>query len=137
MKSRIQELVDRGYYLPVSVYVLKDGPEASEAFGIARGSAIVGKDIDTDEEADLLVYFEGNFFGSHEIKVFAGRCLHAHSRWAMNYPTVAKSRVAKDDLIQVAVYHPFEKVVEVKDMDRLAAWCGWTLPVSGEELHAR
>lgn len=84
----------------------------------------------------IVVYFEGNLYGDDYFARFAMRCLHAHGRMAQQYPTVAKARILLRDLLQVGVWHPREKVVEVADLASLAEWCSWSLPISAEELRA-
>ena len=55
---------------------------------------------------------------------------------AQRYPTVARAHIPIGSVTQVGVWHPREKVVELLDLDLLAKWCSWTLPVRSDELRA-
>jgi hypothetical protein len=123
------------YFRPAPIYVPVK-PWAQSPFGIVRGSAIVGFHAPSQADGMLAVYYEGNIYGDHYFSRFAIRCLHAHGRLAQRYPTVAKANLPLHSLTQVGVWHPREKVVELLDLDLLAEWCGWTLPVTSEELNA-
>jgi len=123
------------YFRPVPIYVPVK-PWAERPFGIVRGSAIVGLPAPNQADDMLVVYYEGNVHGDNYFSRFAIRCLHAHGRLAQRYPTVAKANLPVHSLTQVGVWHPREKVVELLDVDLLAEWCGWTLPVSSGELNA-
>jgi hypothetical protein len=124
------------YFHPVPIYV-PTKPWTGQPFGIVPGSAIVGPLAPDDPSRTLTVYYEGNIYGGSYFSRFATRCLHAHGRMAQRYPTVARARVPIEGLTQVGLWHPREKVVELIDLNLLAEWCGWTLPVNSEELHAK
>ncbi len=104
--------------------------------GIARASAIVAWPNEPGSTDSLDVYYEGNLYGAVNMMRYAERCMCAHGRMAMKYPTVAFGRFPANLFLLVGVWHPREKVVEVSNMNALAAWCGWKLPVSSTALSA-
>jgi len=124
------------YFHPVPIYV-PTKPWMDRQLGIVRGSAIVGVLLPDDSSGTLTIYYEGNIYGDSYFSRFATRCMYAHGRMAQRYPTVAKARVPIQDLTQVGLWHPSEKVVELIDPTLLADWCGWALPVRSEELYAK
>ncbi len=124
------------YFEPVPIYV-PTKPWIGSPFGVLPGSAIVGVRRPDDVPDTIVVYFEGNLCGTEYFSRFAIRCLHAHGRMAQRYPTVARARILFCNLVEVGIWHPREKVVEVTNMDLLSEWCGWTLPVSADQLNAR
>lgn len=131
-----RQALPSNYFAPVPVYV-PTKPWLGRPFGILPGSAIVGVPRLDDATDSIEVYFEGNLYGDEYFFRFAMRCLHAHGRMAQRYPTVAKARVLLRNLVEVGIWHPRQKVVEVTDMVLLADWCSWKLPINTSELTAQ
>lgn len=135
LNGRLARTLPPDYFKPVPIFVPAE-PWAARPHGITRGSAIVGVPASDALPDTLVIYYEGNIYGDAYFARFAVRCLHAHGRLAQRYPTVARAHIPIGSVTQVGVWHPREKVVELLDLDLLAKWCGWTLPVRSEELRA-
>jgi len=73
---------------------------------IRRGSGIVG--IPEPDESDVLVYFEGNVYGSTGMERLADRAYHAFDRLRSQYPTVAFARLPKTALVDVGTFDPWQ-----------------------------
>lgn len=126
------ELFAAGYYNPSLIYV----PKPDVATNIFHGSGIVSMPQRNLEHGILNIYYEGNLLGAVNLRRFAEKVSCAHGRIAMKYPTIARAQVPEADYIHVGMYNPVEQVVDVRNMEALAAWCNWNLPVSADELHA-
>lgn len=135
----------------LAVYVPHPDAPAEAARTVAqidRGSGIVGKRVvEADpEESPILVYFEGNRFGSQSMKRYADRVLHAAGRMTENAPTIAKTLARPDALLQVGWWYPQERRVECvgsadspepgRALYQLAAWLDLPLedPASAARL---
>jgi hypothetical protein len=78
------------------LYIPRPGSHAAEF--IAPGSAIVGHEL---EDGRIEIYYEGSIYGPH--KPFEEKLLHAWDRCVVSYPTIARSILEADELIQVGV----------------------------------
>lgn len=104
--------------LAVFVPTTLTGPIASL---VARGSAIVGS-LDTDT-----VDYEGNIYGSENIKTFADRARQAAGRQMISYPTEARSTVPQSELRQVGWFSLQNGITLLNDAqarEALASWLG-------------
>ena len=94
---------------------------------IDPGSGIVGRNFAGSHPwHGIEVYFEGNRFGSSNIKTFADRVYHAADRMVTNYPTVARAVMPVADLERVGTFDG-QRVSLVSDggaLTRLARWIG-------------
>ena len=116
----------------LAVYVPNpDAPPhvARQVKAIAPGSGIVGRILQErdPDESPVLIYFEGNVYGSGNIITFADRVYHAASRMTHDAPTIAMRAVQADALVQVGWFYPQHQRVEVEDggsLTRVAKWLG-------------
>lgn len=128
----------------LAVYVPNMGTSAGEQFarqvearsgivGIVPPSAAVplGEVIESDDwtagrhlRTRRLVYFEGNIYSTGNIVTFADRVYHAADRLVANYPTVAKSVVKVEALLEVGVFDHTARVLRIDNDAALAAWLG-------------
>ena len=106
-------------------------PTAEIATTVVPKSAIVGSD--TDDEY-IVVDFEGAIYGPVNIKTYADRARHAAGRHITRYPTIARMRVARNDLTQVG-WIDEQGGITLFDETRgaVAAWLG-VEQIAPEEL---
>lgn len=102
----------------VPVFVPRDG--AVSMAHVVRGSAIVGKPSKLEDY--VIVYYEGNIYGSSNMQRFEDRLFHAWSRMHYSYPTVAMAHIPAADLVQVGDFDPTMKRLTVTDQDALSKW---------------
>jgi hypothetical protein len=108
----------------IAVYVPKQG----EGTVIDRGSGIVGTPRGTrpdGEPATLCVDYEGNRYGASNIKTFADRVMHAASRHAAEYPTIARQYVFAGDMELVGWYDSGRRCVIVPDTHKAKLLDEW------------
>jgi hypothetical protein len=114
----------------VNVYVPKVGTSADKM--LLPGSGIVGIEGPSEDrrvaEGRVLVYFEGNKFGSSSFRTYADRVFHAADRMLWNngrgYPTVALAEYDADDLLWVGTFTHPDGRLEIADSEKVAAWLG-------------
>src|ERR1035437_2667801 len=68
---------------------------------IKQGSGIVGLD---EEDEHVTIYYEGNVYGAMNLKTFKERIACAAGRLATKYPTVAKMRAKREELVLVGQF---------------------------------
>ena len=86
----------------LSIYVPKPGTFAAKT--ILPKSGIVGT---IQEDGRIRIDYEGNKYGSANVKNFADRVLHAagrHTYGDKGYPTVARMWVDQQDVIEVGCW---------------------------------
>ena len=102
----------------VGIYV----PTGSATYGIVARSGIVGS---PDGHGRVTCYYEGNLYGSENLKRFRERLMVAAGRLAQRSPTVAVVSLPEDALRRVGTYDTGRWcVAEVEAADALAAWAG-------------
>lgn len=100
-------------YVPVSGTVLERM--------IVRGSGIVGTPHPPGTDR-VLIDYEGNLYGSENLKTYEDRLLHAGGRHAVRYPTVARMAARSEDLLLVGSYDTETRELHVSDQPALDAW---------------
>jgi hypothetical protein len=100
------------------VFVPTDG---QDHLGIVPGSGIVGE---PQGDGLLLIHYEGNIYGSGEMQRYADRVYHAHGRHQAKAPTIARSLVGAERLVQIGRFDPVEGEVTLSDGGELAL-CHW------------
>lgn len=117
--------------MSVSVYVPKHPPLAAV---IAQGSAVVGSaasdwfgpaDRSGEDFGRIVIDYEGAHYGQSNMVTFADKAVHAADRHTEHYPTVARSFVPADDVIEVGIFDG-QKVIPNNDgaAALLRAWIG-------------
>lgn len=86
----------------IEVFVPKTGSFVAST--VAPGSAIIGKLLDDSPEGEREIYFEGNIYDIESLTRYADRCLQATNRMFKRYPTVARMRCKKDDLVKIGIF---------------------------------
>lgn len=110
---------------PLDVYV-PASQDAEKELGIDPGSAIVGR-MFSGPGRRLLVYYEGNRYGSVNMGRFAEKAMHAASRMQNAYPTVAHA-VVDHALLRTVGKFDGERV-DLTDRAALEEWVGHPLDV--------
>lgn len=103
---------------------------------VARGSAIVGP-AGNGEAGQVSVDYEGNLYGTANIKTFADRARHAAGRQHVLYPTRTRSTVLRSELRQVGWFDSEVGIMLLDDkqaQDALASWLGVEV-IEEKELH--
>lgn len=101
------------------VYVPRPGSALGES--ILPGSAVCGR---LQDNGRVLIDYEGNRYGSMNMRTFEEKLLHAAGRHIENYPTVARAMVKSADLIAVGRYDYETKTLSVDNRDALLGWTG-------------
>lgn len=70
---------------------------------ILPGSGIVGVELEGPRR-QVLIHFEGNRYGSENIKTWEDKLLHAAGRLVERYPTIAFAVVDRDAVRAVGIY---------------------------------
>lgn len=105
--------------------------------GIEPGSAIVGG----AQEAPtgfIAVDYEGNVYGSEQLRRYADRAIHAADRHVTRYPTAARTWVRDEELVAIGWIDTEAGEVVLDGPEarhRLAAWLG-TSELDPDELLA-
>lgn len=119
---------------PITVFV----PAAAERTTIRLSSGIVG--TATSGSDRLRIDYEGDTHGpTEQFAAWADRVHHAWGRHVSNYPTVARSEMASEELIAVGMYDPLEGVVtlHVSELEQVAAWLQLPTDAVDEQLQTR
>lgn len=82
------------------------------------GSALVG----SPNGHRCLVDFEGNRYGSQNLRTYQQRLLHAAGRHVERYPTVARAFVQRSELIEIGTYDVYQRTLTVTDPTELRGW---------------
>jgi hypothetical protein len=99
-------------------------PGSATAAQIDPGSAIVG--VDTGEPT-ILVDYEGNRHNAVNLRRYWQRAAQAAGRHLSRYPTIARSRVPREDLIPVGWFDGASQEITLDAPgEALAAWLGLT-----------
>lgn len=112
----------------LAVYV--PNPDATprlraQTSGIIEGSGIVGRPFPPgDPESPLLIYYEGDKYGSEQFAVYANRVSHAAGRMIFDAPTIARMLVRREAVKQVGWFYD-KHGVEVEDAEGLMAIAKW------------
>lgn len=109
---------------PVNVYL--PAPDACDLRRtIAKGAGIVGLPIDES----VLIYYEGNLYGSINIVTYGDRCFHAADRmmWkGRGYPTIAQALVLPEQLLYIGTFDGRQVMLDpyhpTSARDSLMAW---------------
>jgi hypothetical protein len=109
--------------MTLTIYI----PSGRTPTGIAPGSGIVGR---PQQDGQILCYYEGNLYGSENLKLYRERLMHAAGRMIQHAPTIAMMLLPSDALLAVGRYDPdIWAVAELTDPDAASAW-------AGEPVHA-
>jgi hypothetical protein len=73
----------------------------------------------------VAIHYEGNRYGAIGLERFADRTARAAERLRFGYPTVAKTVVPEDSLVEVGRYDGVEGRVEIADEDAKRELCRW------------
>lgn len=96
--------------MQVNVY-LPNHPNVSDV--IARGSAIVGKEVPgINDDVLLSLYYEGNLFG--QFKSYEECILHAADRLEQHYPTIARMHVLPGEVTEIGTYDTKTKELTIR-----------------------
>lgn len=91
---------------------------------LAPGSAIVGPPAQPSDPDPLLVYYEGNIYGSSEMETFEAKARIAAGRLGTNYPTTAKTWASLRDLVEVGTFctTTWQAQIDPEMADAILAW---------------
>tara|TARA_R110001592_G_scaffold316364_1_gene592815 strand:- start:51145 stop:51648 length:504 start_codon:yes stop_codon:yes gene_type:complete len=97
--SYIDKLIARIAHRPIGVFIPRHS-QSKTLKHLAQGSAIVS-DASLLSGGLIEVYYEGNVIGASNLIEFEDKALCAVGRLIQRYPTVARSWVKPDSLLQV------------------------------------
>lgn len=92
------------------------------AASIIPGSGVVGsRDIG---RTFIVIDFEGNKFGSENMRSWAEKVFHAAGRHVCCYPTVARMTVSPSMVRKIGTYDVATDRIHLEDAEALKAWIG-------------
>ncbi len=106
---------------PYVVFVPREGDVAMK--GILAGAGLVGAPLPGAER--VVVDYEGASYLQSEMVRLADRVFYAHARLVDQYPTVARTAVRRDSLVEVGTFDPVSGTIVPIDGASEAVLAGW------------
>lgn len=100
-----------------TIYVLKPGTWMAAA--IDPGSGVVGQRLPS---GPLVIYYEGNRYGTPALDDMEQRIKHAAGRLFTRYPTIAKMAVLDESSIEAVGRIGRDYSIDVFDKEKLDGW---------------
>lgn len=110
----------------LKVYV--PAPGTFLAIRIIKGSGIVGRSLGPEAGGRIRIDYEGAKHNPSNIRTYEDKLFHAAGRHLQNYPTVARSWVPAEELIEIGEYfvddETWERRLVITDHETHQKWTG-------------